>query len=297
MISVPVHSLEASGQAVEEQMQIPVLDVHEVLAYLHNDVKVEAPAEVVQAYHEHLDAVDMPWAKGFPGDKSEIPFSLYGDECCLSLDPHDKVVALFMSIPLFRPSSVRQGQFLIAAIQHDLVIEDDLRTLYPILEHMVWSANIAFEGLHPFTRYDGELLSASKQKMAGTPLAAGRRFCCSEIKGDWKWLEKVLRLLPTPVSKRPCYTCDACADDSAMKYYDTGVDSQQPPNWATTEVNTVGFILHKVRPGPLSASIRVGVMGISVTSQVRKTSPPSRLCCQIPNILEVMLLLCNTPNP
>ncbi|CAE7274851.1 unnamed protein product, partial [Symbiodinium sp. CCMP2456] len=136
------------------------------------------------------------------------------------------VVALFMRMPLFRPRSVRQGQFLLAAIQQDLVIEDGLRTLHPILEHITWSANIALEGTYPFTRYDGGPLTASKQKVAGTPLAAGRRFCCSEIKGDWKWLEKVLRLLPTPVSKKLCYMCDACSDDSAMKYYDTG-DAQQ----------------------------------------------------------------------
>lgn len=253
MITVPVKTLGSSGLETEVSMEIPILDVHEVLAYLYNEVKVQVPAEMVQAYHEHLDRVDMPWAKGFPGCKSEIPFSLYGDECCLSQDPHDKVVALFMSTPLFRPRSVRQGQFLLAAIQQDLVIEDGLRTLHPILEHITWSANIAFEGTYPFTRYDGGPLTASKQKVAGTPLAAGRRFCCSEIKGDWKWLEKVLRLLPTPVSKKMCYMCDACSDDSAMKYYDTG-DAQQPPNWAATEVNTVGFMLHKLKPGTISAS-------------------------------------------
>ena len=154
-----------------------------------------------------------------------------------------------MSIPLFRPSSVRQGQFLIAAIPQELVTEDDMKTLHPILEQITWSAKLAFEGEHPSNRYDGGPLCASKQKVAGTPLAAGRRFCCSEIKGDWKWSEKVLRLLPTPVSKQPCFLCDARADDSAMKYYDTG-DSQQPPNWAATEVNTVGCLITLLTKGP-----------------------------------------------
>ncbi|CAE7479305.1 unnamed protein product [Symbiodinium sp. CCMP2592] len=246
-IEVPVRSMDTEGNENIVPMQLPVLDVHEVLAYLHNEVKVEVPAEMVQNYYAHMEAVDMPWIRGFPGDKTEIPFSLYGDECCLSADPHDKVVAFFMSIHLFRPTSVRQGQFLIAAVQHDLLVDDEcLRSLFPILQHIVWSCNVAFEGRYPHTRFDGGSLTPSKLQKAGTPLANGRRWVCSQVKGDWKWLEKVLRLLPTPVSKQPCYMCDACSDDSAMKYYDTG-DIQQEPGWAATEVNTVGFIARKVR--------------------------------------------------
>ena len=64
MITVPVQSLSSSGEQTEVSMEIPVLDVHEVLTYLYNEVKVQVPAELVQAYHEHLDRVDMPTCPG-----------------------------------------------------------------------------------------------------------------------------------------------------------------------------------------------------------------------------------------
>ena len=85
-------------------------------------------------------------------------------------------------------------------------------------------------------------------KKANQLLAGGHKFACCELKGDWKWHERTLRLQDTPVSKRCCFLCDATADDGPTRYYDVGDDA----GWIATEATTAGFIANKVRPGRLS---------------------------------------------
>ena len=228
---VPVLNYTSAGTKEEIFISIPVMDVHKLLLYLHQDVGVQCPGEKVREFWEHLPAVNMPFAQGHPAGSAgnHIPFSLYGDECCIGQDPHDKVTAMFLSMTLFRPRSVRQGQHLLFAIHEDLIIHENLRTLHPILQYIVYSANRAFEGTGP----------------------SSPRFAAVELKGDWKWHEKVLRLRPTPVSRKPCYMCDAESNDSRLRFYDTGT-SERDPEWAATVLSTAEFVAKKLREGVVS---------------------------------------------
>ena len=229
MIEVPVagHSSQ-TGASETTTMQIPIIDVDKLLRYIHEEMQVQCPVEKVQQYWQHLQSVGMPFAKNHPGSIDHIPFSLYGDEAVIGNDPHDKVLALFLSLPLFRPNSVRQGQFLIFAIHDELCIKENMQTMHPVLMHVVKTANRAFDAMQ------------------------GPRWACTELKGDWKFHELWLRLSPTPVSKRPCWLCDAEASDTPMRYYETGT-TNSPPLWAQTEVSTAGFITKKLRDGVTSA--------------------------------------------
>ena len=245
-VTVPVLEM-VGGSLKETETTVPVLDVHELLDYIYTDLNVQCPPEETERFWEHLRSNGMPHATHFPGTDRHIPFSLYGDECVLG-DPKDKVTGIFLSLTLWKPKAVRLGQFLLFSMQDANMVHEELRTLTPILRHIVWSCNVAFSGIYPETDAAGKPLPANKAKLAGRRMAGGCLYACAELKGDWKYHERVLRLQATPASTELCFLCDARAADSHLRYYN--IDDNA--DWLATEVSTVGFINKKVRPGPLS---------------------------------------------
>ena len=238
----------SSGVMKEILMPIPVVDIHALVDYLYTNLKLQCPAERTREYWHHLRAQNNPFAKNFPGTDEHIPFSLYGDECCLGNDPKDKVTGIFLSFTLFKPRSVREGQFLICAVQDSVLIHENMRSLRPILKHIVWSCNCAFEGRYPSSDADGKPLPASKQNLAGKVFESNRLFSCVELRGDWKWHERVMRLLSTPTSIRCCFLCNAHARDGHLRYY----NHDEAAGWVHTEYTTLDFLTCNVlRPGLL----------------------------------------------
>ena len=250
MVQVPVLSW-ASGLEERVMVDVPVIDIHELLSYLYNDLGLQTPVEKVQEYWAHCKRHNMPHAVQFPGeDINHIPFSLYGDETNLGQDTSDKCTAIFLQLTLYRPKVVKQGMFLLFSMKDSEMLHDSLETLTPVLRHLTWSANVALRGFFPSCSASGDPLPESKRHLAGRPLAGGRSFACVELKGDWAYHQRVLRLKDIPVAKQICYLCDARADDrSAFKYYD---DEEQAP-WRRTQVDVQTFINRKVRPGRLSS--------------------------------------------
>ena len=250
-VVVPVAEM-VNGTLVETEAKVPVIDVHELLDYLHTELNIRCPMEETHRFWNHLRANGMPFATSFPGTDDHIPFSLYGDECVLG-DPKDKVTGIFLSLTLFKPKGVRQGQFLLFCTQDAHMIHDNLKTLIPVLRHIVHCCNSAFAGVYPSTDACGEALPAKKAALAGRRMAGDRLYACSELKGDWKYHERILRLKATPVSRECCFLCNAEAADTDLRYYD--IDDSA--GWLGTEVSTATFINRKVRPGPLSSTFRI----------------------------------------
>ena len=185
MIPVPVLAYsKATGANEESTMEVPVMNVAKLLSYLHHEVGLQCPIETIEEYWDHLQSVNMPFANLHPGRRQHVPYSIYGDECCIGQDPHDKCTAIFLSLTLFRPKSVRQGQFLLCALPEDIIIHDEMKTLYPILEFIVRCANQAFDGID----------------------TAGPCFACCEIKG--RGLEMAGKMVKTTVY--------SCLEDSVL---------------------------------------------------------------------------------
>ena len=254
---VPIYEM-VDGERREGQTTVPVLDVHELLDFLHKDLLLQCPPEDTRRYWQHMRACSMPHAVNFPGTDNHVPFSLYGDECCLG-DPKDKVTGIYVSLTLFKPKLAKYREILIVAMQDSIMIHEGLKSLLPVLRHIVWSCNVAFEGKYPSCNAAGELLPPRKQQMAGQKFADQRKYACVELKGDWKWHERVLRLINTPVSIKCCFLCRAEARDNNLRYYDT---SPRAP-WIGSEFSTPGFITNAIRPGNLSIlDMHSSVMGL-----------------------------------
>ena len=245
-VVVPVYET-VNGKRVEAETTVQVLDVHEVLDYLHSELLLQCPMEAARHYWAHMRSHGMEHAVRFPGTDSHVPFSLYGDELCLG-DPGDKCTGIFLSLTLWKPKAAKFREFLLFAMSDKVMIHEGLKTLTPVLRHIVWSCNIAFTGVYPSCSSSGNMLPPAKQRKAGKSFADGRVYACAELKGDWKWHERVLRLQNTPVSVRCCFLCQAEARDTNLRFYDLSPGA----NWMATVFSTAGFIANAVRPGTLS---------------------------------------------
>ncbi|CAE6972780.1 unnamed protein product [Symbiodinium sp. CCMP2592] len=207
------------GDRKEVQMTIPVLDPHEVLDYVQSELKLECPKTHVSGFWKHLRENGNDFAKKFPGDLQQMtPFTIYGDELTLGKDPKDKVTGIFLQLTLFKPKQARQGIWLLAAIQDSTMVHDQLKTLTPILEHIVWSCNQACIGSYPTVSRRGSALTGLKAKKAGQKFSGDARWVCAELRGDWKWHERTLRLLRTPTSKKCPFTLLTGFDISMVKF-------------------------------------------------------------------------------
>ncbi|CAE7351865.1 unnamed protein product [Symbiodinium sp. CCMP2456] len=245
------------GDARQEvEATIPVLDVHELLDYLQSELHLVCPAESTQQFWEHLRDRGNPFALGFPGSDKHVPFTIYGDELTLGKDAKDKVTGVFLQLTLFKPRSARQGLWLLCAIQDAVMVHSNMKTLKPVLEHIIWSCNVAFDGRYPRLSSNGTLLRGAKAQKAGQEFAGGARWACSEFRGDWKWHERTLRLLRTPVSKKCCFLCDAEATDQALRYYDVADGAA----WRASQLDTNGFLAKAIRPGVQSILAMISII-------------------------------------
>ena len=230
-----------------------MLDPHELLDYLQTELKLQCPLDKVRQFWKHLRDHGNNFAKNFPGSDAHVPFTIYGDELTLGKDSKDKVTGLFLHLTLFKPRAVRQGMWLLCAIQDSIMVHDNLQTLRPILEHIIWSCNVAFEGRYPATSSDGTPLTGVKAQKAGTQFGFGTRWACSEYRGDWKWHERTLRLLRTPVSKKLCFLCNAEASDGPLRYYNI----ENGAAWRASHLTSNEFIQQAIRPGVQSTVCRI----------------------------------------
>ena len=105
MVKTPVLAFK-NGVQQKVEVEIPVLDVHEVLSHIHCQVGICTPECKVREYWEHQKRHGVPHAMHFPSPDpiKHIPFSLCGDETNLGGDANEKATAVFLSLTLFRPS-------------------------------------------------------------------------------------------------------------------------------------------------------------------------------------------------
>ena len=228
-----------------------MLDPHELLDYLQTELKLECPMDKTRAYWKHLRENGNPFASNFPAGSDldgMVPFTIYGDELTLGKDSKDKVTGIFLQLTLFKPKLARQGIWLLCAVQDACMIHENLQTLAPILEHIVWSCNQACARTYPTTSRTGSALNGLKSSKAGQKFSGGTRWVCAELRGDWKWHERTLRLLWTPTSKKCCFMCDGEASDGRLRYYNTRDDAA----WRSAQLDTTAFLQRAVRPGPVS---------------------------------------------
>lgn len=180
-------------------MKLPMLDVHEVLAYVHDTVKLRTPESHVDMYWSWGKRFGAGWAK--LGGKGYIPVGLYADETKYGGPFSDhKVLGVFLNLVLHRPASIRHSRFCIFAVRSSLVLGN--KTLYPIFRRIVWGFHLAFKGID----IDGHQLCSD-----------GSKFLCTELRGDLAWHKCIWNFEKVGwQAKDICWFCKAKSDGNPV---------------------------------------------------------------------------------
>lgn len=223
LITVPTKN--ATG--VAEESDLPVILPHDLLTYLMKDCGLYLEDEQVLAYWRHMEEVQDSWALSTQEFRAACrdpvwTLGLYGDEACMQINnaPFDKIVGIYLNVPLSRPKSSRLSRFLLCAVENSKTISAEA-TFFPILRALVDSCNQAAE--------EGVL---------------GRRFLVSEIRGDQLWNRFLFQHKSWWKAANVCFRCSACMHPSPHSYMTNGSQG----GWETTLRSTNEFVVEEL-PG------------------------------------------------
>ena len=219
---------EKQLQAKHKKESFQMMDPHTVLTYVFQQ-GIEIPAGDVEAYWNFARDMKQAWAVDSPASTAHMPVGLWGDSATVFTEFGSyKIVAIFMSLPLWRPKSVKHSRFLIFCIEGNKLWSHE--TLLPIWNRITWSLNSSFAGKWPTVGPSGEPFQGLAAEKAGQLLCAkGHKFICTEIRGDWLWLKEQFRFPKCAWNANNiCFRCPAATktepryirhDDNSGRYW------------------------------------------------------------------------------
>lgn len=202
-----------------------------------------------QFWHLTRDLGREPWALVSPASRRHIPLAIYGDSC--QIKGGEKLMGIFLSLPLWRPQSTRCSRFLMVAIEENRLW--GIETCDTIMAFLASRLNLLFDGI------DSD----------GQTLANGRLFTVTEMRGDWLYHKMVWQFSSRwNRLKDICYLCDCKA-----RSHDEG-DLFWNLDGKWHEYDRIGFLLHQLgsRPRPC-ALYHVQRRNFNLTCQHLGSSP------------------------
>ena len=179
---------------------IPCLLPQDVLAWLLK-CKLTISNKLCREYWQHLENVQdevAVFSHQFRSmlDNEAWPLGLHGDEAAIGLvsAPFDKIIGVFLNIPLFRPKSTRLSRWLLFAVENTKVASVQ-QTLNPVLAKIVESLNFCTE--------NGVL---------------GRRFVVTELRGDQAWFRYLFVHKSWWKATEICFRCKATTKQTSCNY-------------------------------------------------------------------------------
>ena len=245
-IRVPVFDKKSPGEKKVEAY--PIVFPHRILSYLFDDVGLDIPESVVNSYWDHSIRMKEPWACESEASRFHMPVGIHGDAARLwTVYKVEKLVGVWMNLPLFRPKSVRHSRWLLFSIPRDKLIKN--RTLNAVWKRLVWSLNAAFEGKNPEHGPGGCSLFGDHLARAGTPLCkTNRRFALTELRGDWEWHRDTWRFTASWNGQQVCFKCPALkSGDERYRYYNISDSSR----WLGEEFTLDQFIARRLKENQL----------------------------------------------
>eukprot|EP00439_Symbiodinium_sp_Y106_P021604 s6414_g2.t1 len=108
---------EADLKTSHKVESFQMMDPHAVLAYIFQQ-GIEVPAADVEAYWKFARDMKQGWAVGSAASTAHMPVGLWGDSATVFTEfGQYKIVAIFLSLPLWRPKNVKHSRFLLFCIE------------------------------------------------------------------------------------------------------------------------------------------------------------------------------------
>ena len=210
MINIPIKLDNDDPKKEEKQgcMDIPFLDPHDILHYVHSDLQLTVETESVRSYWRRAAETGVGWATQ-QDNYDAIPVGIYADETKYGLhESQEKILAVFLNLVLFRPKNIRLSRFLVCTIRSKFLLPGNA-TLQPIFHRIVWSMGRASKGIFPTVGFMGGNLSAGQEARAGQSL--GGKFFVTELRGDLAWHKLAWGFEDGWQSTKVCFFCEATA--------------------------------------------------------------------------------------
>ena len=213
-----------------EHGQIPCMRPEDILAHLIGKCGLKISDRLCERYWSHLESVQDEVAvtsRDYRRAAGEAvwPIGLHGDEASMGLisGPYEKIVGVWLNLPLFRPKSSRMSRYLLFSVESHRIV-DFPRTLNPVISYIVDSLNRCTE--------------------AGV---LGRRFIVSEIRGDQAWIRSLFQHKSRWTAVSVCFRCRADTRSGPLNYasYD---------GWIPTRRTTRQFLMDEL-PQEMSHSV------------------------------------------
>ena len=201
-INVPLRQEDGSFK----MSYVKMLDPHAVIAYLWNTLGLELASEHVREFWEHARQHLDPAAVAHPASNAHVPLGIYGDSARISNSyESEKVLGIYLNIPLWRPRPIRYSRFLLWAMDDKKLWKH--HTLDVVLRRITWSLNLLFSGKLP----SGESICRD-----------GTCFAVTEIRGDQLFHKEIFRFTSswTWKSVKVCFKCDARSKAPGPLYWD-----------------------------------------------------------------------------
>ena len=223
----------------------PILDPHEILSYLWDEVGVEVSQSELSKYWSHAWEVGEEWACRCGASEQHVPIGLHGDAARLwSQNKFEKVVAISLNVCHFRPRCVRFSRWVVFSCNHHEVYKN--RTFNAVWRRIIWSLEAAFDGLHPTRGFGGKALTRKQQARAGQPLSRrGTKWALCELRGDWEWHVQVWRPTASWQGINVCFKCPAVAkgNDPRNLYWNHGEECA----WHSEEFGLDQFVARRLK--------------------------------------------------
>lgn len=244
-----------------EWTQLEVLDPVSVVRYMV-DAGLKIDMKAVRKFWDHHSSVNSPWIVQSQATRDHVPLGLFGDAVKFRQKRYgkpEKMLAVFLNAPLWRPKLARASRWLLFAIRENDVYEH--KTLDCIFHYLVWRLNVLHDGTFPITGRSGEPLTGRDRERAGQAVCNGLRFAITELRGDWLYHRQVFRMRSTWLSGKKKPRCAIFAQ-------------------RTTQALVAGYSWKTVRPCGTSSTHWLSGWWINVrlTRVTRFTVSHSKLC-------------------
>jgi len=233
-IFVPVADAKnPAGYHLEQQ---PILFPHRIINYIFNDVGLRIDERDIHQFWDNATAVGEPHVN--ESSRNKIPLGLYGDSAQLITKIRtEKLMCLWLNIPIFRPKAVRYSRFLMWCCDTSKLF--GYRTTNSVLRWLTWSLNSLYDGVNPGRRPGNRPLSSEEEKRAGTPFL--HSFQVVECRGDWEFHKFLWNFRSSWKGIHTRFRCPAVSKnlgDPSMLYWDTSENS----SWSLQQYSTIDFI-------------------------------------------------------
>lgn len=212
-----------------------MLEPYEIIRFLFVEVGLQISMDKVHEFWDHYRGLESPWACHTSASREHIPLGIYGDAARIrqpAFAEVQKALGVFISLPLFRPRSIRMSRWLIWSIDEKHLFRND--TLYCALRRITWSVNLLFVGRYPQTNAYGQPFDP---ELAGKEIIPNRRFAVTELRGDQLWHKQVWKFRASwkgGVNESTCHLCET-TNAGRLAYYRVHEGNEIPAEYSLCE--------------------------------------------------------------